>query len=489
MEQLRNIEVDSPFYGLPGRRARVVDAFTEAVRGVLRKARGEKYPERPPGSDAFVKADGVQDLQTSLNRFRGATEDLLQQGFDLWDSKQREFGEVFDSGRSKAKEAWEAKQKEFSEGLDALLGPSGTAASHPTYGVVAHHAAARRAGISWIVPVEAWLFRRNNDRHVLRLMLCQKFLIEMFHGIKNVDVESQKRYEERGRMIFRTLAFRGGEGQRQLEVRFGGPDGGGAWTSLPLKTDSYGRVDADVRIPNHIVMTALRESRAEGRKVSTIRMDVRSDLPVASDGDPGCTGDGDESLASASAMISLVEEVGFTVVSDIDDTVKVTEVFLGKDAVVRNTFFEEFRAVGGMADLFDKWAREIQGIDFHFVSNSPPELLEPLRTFLDQEGFPNAPLHLRPLRGENRPDFKRRTIEKLLRDFPSRRFLLVGDSGEVDVDIYSDLYRRYPGRVAKVLIRQVENGRSVDDGRFVGVNPKHWQVFMDPSEVDVSWSD
>ncbi|CAJ1459328.1 unnamed protein product, partial [Effrenium voratum] len=130
------------------------------------------------------------------------------------------------------------------------------------------------------------------------------------------------------------------------------------------------------------------------------------------------------------------------VISDIDDTVKVTEVFLGKDSVVRNTFLEEFRPVSGMVNLYRSWAEEF-GAAFAFVSNSPPELQEPLREFLVNSGFPKAPVFLRPLGGskEERANFKEMQISELLRQYPRKKVVLVGDSGERDPIVCAELLR------------------------------------------------
>ena len=58
------------------------------------------------------------------------------------------------------------------------------------------------------------------------------------------------------------------------------------------------------------------------------------------------------------AEIHLVPDdgEGFSVISDIDDTIKVTEV-LDKRAVVENTLFKAFRPVEGMAEIYRRWAR------------------------------------------------------------------------------------------------------------------------------------
>lgn len=50
---------------------------------------------------------------------------------------------------------------------------------------------------------------------------------------------------------------------------------------------------------------------------------------------------------------------------------------------------------------------------------------------------------------------KKGTLERILRDFPERRFLLVGDSGEADLEVYTDVVCENPGRILGVFIRDV----------------------------------
>lgn len=328
------------------------------------------------------------------------------------------------------------------------------------YGLAVHDALARRGPDgSWVVPLQAWIYRRNEQRHRIRMALARKLLLEMVYGA-NMSGEGLKRYEDRGRLIFRTLAFRGGERNMVLSIKF---DGEETWRELPA-TEGNGRCEADVSVPEEV---AARHS-ADGFLGFTVR------LPFSR---------GVENV-TARGSAHLCEPEGVMVISDIDDTVKVTEVFLGKDMVVRNTFLEEFRPVAGMAELYKSWAQDYRA-DFAFVSNSPPELQEPLREFLVTSGFPSAAVYLRPLAGskEERRSFKQRTITELLRQYPRRKVILVGDSGERDPVICAELLRRNPSQVIKVLIRQVSPASDVDQAIFAGIPQHRWQVFSDSSEA------
>ena len=184
----------------------------------------------------------------------------------------------------------------------------------------------------------------------------------------------------------------------------------------------------------------------------------------------------------------LVPASGLSVISDIDDTVKITEV-RNQQQVLLNTFVRAFKAVPGMAEHYRNLARNPQ-TRFHYLSSSPIQLLPALAGFLRDAGFPPGSMHLResttwrtliPGSGESRAH-KLAAIARLMEDFPLRRFLLIGDSGELDPEIYGEVARTRPERVEGVVIRDV-TGEGRDAARyasaFEGVAPERWHIFRD----------
>ena len=166
--------------------------------------------------------------------------------------------------------------------------------------------------------------------------------------------------------------------------------------------------------------------------------------------------------AAGSGRIQVVGPDGVSVISDIDDTVKVTNV-ANRRELLANTFVREFRSVPGIAEVYRRWQEG--GTAFHYVSASPWQLADCLRGFLAEAGLPAGSMHLKlfrlkdstPLgRLPSRKRSKRRTIEQIMDEFPGRRFLLVGDSGERDPEVYAAVARRRPEQVAGIAIRQVE---------------------------------
>lgn len=181
----------------------------------------------------------------------------------------------------------------------------------------------------------------------------------------------------------------------------------------------------------------------------------------------------------------LVPPEGLSVISDIDDTIKLTHVRDRREMLL-NTFVRPFRAAPGMAAHYRRLAAR-PGTCLHYLSASPMQLLPALEDFLSTAGFPAGSLHLResthwralvPGEGASK-SHKLGAIARLMDDFPDRRFLLVGDSGEADPEIYAEVMRTRPGRVLAALIRDVTGeDRQAPRYRhaFEGIDPAGWHL-------------
>ena len=185
----------------------------------------------------------------------------------------------------------------------------------------------------------------------------------------------------------------------------------------------------------------------------------------------------------------LVSPVGLSIISDIDDTVKISNV-TDRKRLLENTFFLDFQAAPDMAQVYNEWFEH--DVSLHFVSSSPWQLYPALEEFLDKNDFPRSSFSLKPVRfrDETLLDlFKKGTetkpvaIKKLLRTYLDRKFILVGDSGEQDPEVYAALIRQHPDQILKVYIRNVTQG-SADDERFESVfkdiQKDRWRLFDDP---------
>lgn len=179
----------------------------------------------------------------------------------------------------------------------------------------------------------------------------------------------------------------------------------------------------------------------------------------------------DGRLVEATGSV-LVPPAGasFAVISDIDDTVVETGVThrlaMARTVLLRNAYtrlpFE------GVAAFYKALHQGSDGDDrnpIFFVSGSPWNLYDLLAKFLELQDIPPGPILLRDfgldstrlLRAETR-GYKLESIRPILALYPELTFLLIGDSGEQDPEIYRDLVREFPGRVRAIYIRNVSTG-------------------------------
>jgi phosphatidate phosphatase APP1 len=193
--------------------------------------------------------------------------------------------------------------------------------------------------------------------------------------------------------------------------------------------------------------------------------------------------------------VQIVGRRGLSVVSDIDDTIKDSNV-LNRRELGANTFLRDFRAAPGMATLYQRWASS-GNVVFHYVSGSPYQLFPALSDFARRDAFPEGSFHLRKFRLKDRSvmeffgdplEFKLGVIEPLMRRFPERTFIFVGDSGERDAEVYGTLATQFPNQVAAILIRDVGGAGLTSPSvvQLYATLPKHIErrVFRDPRELD-----
>jgi len=266
-----------------------------------------------------------------------------------------------------------------------------------------------------------------------------------------------------------------------------------ARVGLFLADDERGKRPV-IRIEGVADDVVLPASDADGR--------IRHCVDLASPPPPGRWWRFDGAGAGRALVLPIA---GLSVVSDIDDTIKDTRV-LDRHAMLMNTFVRPFKPVAGMAEAYRAIDAAASGSPeggtrFHYLSGSPHPLQSALAGFLREQGFPEGSLHLREVQviedlfGETGTfAHKRAVLDALMAAAPARRFVLVGDSGERDPEIYGETARAWPGRVVAIRIRDV-TGESREADRYASafrdLPAALWAVFDDPTALgsDVAWRD
>lgn len=183
-----------------------------------------------------------------------------------------------------------------------------------------------------------------------------------------------------------------------------------------------------------------------------------------------------DSSVCASQDVCVVASRGLAVISDIDDTVKLTGVTGDKRELMRRLL------VGDVAlwtlPAVVAWYRQLgtRGVTFHYVLNLPWQLFALINEYFATVRLPPGSVHLKQYTGnivlvlmEPLSSRKRTALMRLVADFPNKRFVCVGDLGERDCEAYAELAAAWPGRVRCIYIRVVPDSLlDVNDDNVLG---------------------
>lgn len=310
-----------------------------------------------------------------------------------------------------------------------------------------------KSGTQWIVPVHGWIFEPEPDS-AIRIRL-----------IEQCAQEFELKPNDPRRMTLETRVrpfIADNESRKQVLIEIAGRR-----VVLPASGDD-GHFQGTVQLPVEHVRRFATQNRLSFRAV----------LPA-----------GDRRRMTGTVF--LIPPQGLSVISDIDDTIRVTEV-VDRRKMLRNTLLEPFRPVAGMPVFLQQL--EEQGAVFHYVSLSPWQLYEPLNQFLADSQYPSGTFHLTSFQIQKADLLqsladpagrKRAMIEPLLKAFPQRQFIFVGDSGQKDPEVYGEMARRFPDQVRAIHIRNT-TGESTASPRYAdafrGLKREQWHVFDSPPQ-------
>lgn len=179
----------------------------------------------------------------------------------------------------------------------------------------------------------------------------------------------------------------------------------------------------------------------------------------------------------------------FGVISDIDDTMMQTGAYslwrniwtsLTGNALTRNVFPDAVT----LMDLLHEGGRN----PIYFVSSSPWNLHGFLDQVFDRHGLPKAPKFLRDygisdtqfITGTH-GDHKGSAIDRIMAANPDLSFVLIGDTGQHDAQVYLDAVGRHPGRVRQVILRTAGHEDAADKAAFAALQETAVPVHAGPT--------
>ncbi|MES3025073.1 MAG: phosphatase domain-containing protein [Pseudomonadota bacterium] len=179
----------------------------------------------------------------------------------------------------------------------------------------------------------------------------------------------------------------------------------------------------------------------------------------------GAGGDGEPVRANAEVIVPA-PTARFGIISDIDDTVLWTNVTnkLNMALMLARSNAHTRKPFKGVAAFYRALQHGAGGNENNpvfYVSSSPWHLFGPLLEFLRVQAIPVGPLLLRELGMRQvlnltkHGNHKLGKIDLILSYYPEMQFVLVGDSGEQDPEIYAEVLKRHPKSVRVIYIRNV----------------------------------
>jgi phosphatidate phosphatase APP1 len=163
--------------------------------------------------------------------------------------------------------------------------------------------------------------------------------------------------------------------------------------------------------------------------------------------------------------------------------------------VIANTLFKRADRripLQGSAALYHRLHRGKNGRENNpvfYVSHSPWNLYRYLEFFLHNHNFPKGPLLLRSMASvlgrtvAGHIPHKEHEILNILKTYPEKSFILIGDSGEKDADIYLQVARQQPGRILAIYLRSVRHRKKMQRvRRLIGEEQTVPVVLVDHSD-------
>ena len=290
------------------------------------------------------------------------------------------------------------------------------------------------------------------------------------------------RHKPRHVAAYRTFAGENGVelfGRVLADEPLGGPRDDDDWWDNLLNT--YRRFESD-EVPGVSLQARFRD--ASGEAVTDHEGYYRLALQTAappSDAlwDNASVALADGTLLTPQPVLQVGPRAQYGVISDIDDTILHSSILDWKTAA-QLTFLHNARTrkpLQGVARFYQALQAGTGAAPrnpIFYVSSSPWNLYDLLEDFMELNGIPHGPIHLRDL-GTDEGKFlktqghghKLDRARELIRSFPGLRWVLLGDSGQHDAELYAQAAQEFGDRIAAIYIRDVDPGVDSARDRYV----------------------
>ncbi|CAG7853827.1 SubName: Full=Uncharacterized protein {ECO:0000313/EMBL:CCA67743.1} [Serendipita indica DSM 11827] len=393
----------------------------------------------------------------------------------------------------------------FLEKLKPHIPPGGIAAMW-LLDNVAYRDVVRNPSAPWKAEFVAAYFHHLKETHIVATDACTLAMKEL-EIPEDVDPKAKERIQERIAPFLRSIASNMTvqidyelNGASSGQLKLGPSDGNGISSQvldIPLVNEVTGTIPNAQDGPLKMSVSSFQQESVEHQSLTAIY-------------ETGTT--------------YLAEDGGWSLISDVDDTVKISCVNDHKQ-LTRNTFVNVPQHSPGMPELYQKMHEAISTPDhptpFFYISASPYNLYPFLRKFLKDSAYPDGMIILRDLSWFDIHSWYSRVNDSFLHTIPIKEYkfdrfvkvsgwlprttwVCVGDSTQSDPEAYAQFYHHLEtlratnpdaneGRVARIWIRKVVgvnpkleetlNAPERFERAFQGIPSEVWKVFEDGKEL------
>jgi phosphatidate phosphatase APP1 len=178
---------------------------------------------------------------------------------------------------------------------------------------------------------------------------------------------------------------------------------------------------------------------------------------------------------------------GLTVVSDIDDILRITKIYQPKEGLL-NSFARPFTPWMNMPEIYANWSTSLQDFHFHYLTTTPEQITRNYMQFIYQN-YPLGSFDTRPLNFSDVAatlSIRKFLLTRIFETFPKRRFILVGDTSNSDImRDYPQLAVDHPNNVQCIFLRNTSSTDSgdkfpYDTSGFKGIDQNKYMFFNVP---------
>ena len=190
------------------------------------------------------------------------------------------------------------------------------------------------------------------------------------------------------------------------------------------------------------------------------------------------------------AKVIIPQKAEFGVISDVDDTILISHSadFIKK---IQLTFLHNartrvpFEGVSAFYQALQAGSDQQQQNPVFYVSSSPWNLYDLLKHFCEVHEIPEGPFLLRDigltdkrLLRSSHEKHKVAQITQVFDTYPDMKFILIGDSGQKDPEIYQGLTDKYADNILGIYIRDVTPDKRDKEVKEIAENVRQKGVPM-----------